>query len=154
MLAEAMLDNAMLNDIASKWSNPSPTTAHHKDSELRACSALGANHTSLRCRSRRHGDELDRMRLREPASVGRRFGYRRLHILLSREGIVIIHKKLGRLYREERPQVRRAIWSQAGPGDKGSDGTTSLPSRPGIGRTIQTKNGPVFDGLRSGHFRR
>jgi putative transposase len=48
-----------------------------------------------------------RSRLRELASVRRRFGYRRLHILLRREGIVMNHKKLRRLYREERLQVRR-----------------------------------------------
>ena len=48
-----------------------------------------------------------RARLRELAAVRRRFGYRRLHILLTREGIVMNHKKLRRLYREERLQVRR-----------------------------------------------
>jgi putative transposase len=48
-----------------------------------------------------------RERLRELASIRRRFGYRRLHILLTREGIVMNHKKLRRLYREERLQVRR-----------------------------------------------
>jgi putative transposase len=36
----------------------------------------------------------------------RRFGYRRLHILLMREGMTMNHKKLRRLYREERLQVR------------------------------------------------
>src|SRR5205807_3463883 len=41
------------------------------------------------------------------ALVRRRFGYRRLHILLTREGIVMNHKKLRRLYREERLAVRR-----------------------------------------------
>jgi putative transposase len=45
--------------------------------------------------------------LRELASVRRRFGYRRLQVLLKREGIVMNHKKLRRLYREERLQVRR-----------------------------------------------
>jgi putative transposase len=48
-----------------------------------------------------------RARLRELASVRRRFGYRRLHVLLTREGIAMNHKKLRRLYREERLQVRR-----------------------------------------------
>ena len=48
-----------------------------------------------------------RVRLRELASIRRRFGYRRLHILLTREGIAMNHKKLRRLYREERLQVRR-----------------------------------------------
>ena len=48
-----------------------------------------------------------RARLRELAAERRRFGYRRLHILLRREGISMNHKKLRRLYREERLQVRR-----------------------------------------------
>jgi putative transposase len=76
-------------------------------SERRACSALGADRTSVRYRSSRSDDAAVRARLRELASVRRRFGYRRLHILLRREGIVMNHKKLRRLYREERLQVRR-----------------------------------------------
>src|ERR1051326_8573072 len=76
-------------------------------SERRACSALGADRTSVRYRSRRADDATARVRLRELASIRRRFGYRRLHILLRREGIVMNHKKLRRLYREERLQVRR-----------------------------------------------
>ena len=61
----------------------------------------------MRYRSRRPDDALVRMRLRELASQRRRFGYRRLHILLTREGLVMNHKKLRRLYREERLAVRR-----------------------------------------------
>jgi putative transposase len=76
-------------------------------SERRACSALGADRTSVRYRSRRPDDATARVRLHELASIRRRFGYRRLHILLRREGIVMNHKKLRRLYREERLQVRR-----------------------------------------------
>jgi len=49
-----------------------------------------------------------RARLRELAAVRRRFGYRRLLILLRREGTRVNQKKLRRLYREERLQVRRA----------------------------------------------
>jgi putative transposase len=76
-------------------------------SERRACSVLGADRTSVRYRSYRPDDAAVRARLRELASVRRRFGYRRLHILLTREGIVMNHKRLRRLYREERLQVRR-----------------------------------------------
>jgi putative transposase len=76
-------------------------------SERRACSALGADRTSVRYRSSRPDDATARTRLRELASIRRRFGYRRLHVLLTREGIVMNHKKLRRLYREERLQVRR-----------------------------------------------
>ena len=46
-------------------------------------------------------------RLRELAAERRRFGYRRLHLLLKREGVAINWKKLYRLYREERLTVRR-----------------------------------------------
>ena len=47
------------------------------------------------------------MRLRELAHQRRRFGYRRLGWLLAREGQAMNHKKLYRLYREEKLMVRR-----------------------------------------------
>ena len=53
-----------------------------------------------------HDAEL-RARLRSLAHVRRRFGYRRLHVLLRREGFTVNHKRLFRLYREERLMVRR-----------------------------------------------
>src|SRR5690606_21282523 len=55
----------------------------------------------------RPDDHAVRERLRELAAVRRRFGYRRLHVLLDREGIMLNHKKLRRIYAEERLQVRR-----------------------------------------------
>lgn len=56
----------------------------------------------MRYRSVRPNDADLRVRLRELAAVRRRFGYRRLLILLRREGTLMNHKKLRRLYREER----------------------------------------------------
>jgi putative transposase len=76
-------------------------------SERRACFVIGADRTSVRYRSRRPDDAVFRGRLRELAELRRRFGYRRLHWLLKSEGIVMNHKKLRRLYREEGLQVRR-----------------------------------------------
>jgi putative transposase len=76
-------------------------------SERRACSALGVDRASVRYRSRRPDDSIMRSRLRELAALRRRFGYRRLHVLMRREGFTMNHKKLRRLYREERLQVRR-----------------------------------------------
>jgi len=76
-------------------------------SQRRACQAIGTDRSSVRYRSRRPDDGLIRSRLREIAAIRRRFGYRRLHILLQREGIELNHKKLRRLYAEERLQVRR-----------------------------------------------
>ena len=61
----------------------------------------------MRYRSARPDDIDLRTRLRELAAQRRRFGYRRLHILMIREGLCMNHKKLRRLYREEGLQVRR-----------------------------------------------
>jgi hypothetical protein len=52
-------------------------------------------------------DAAVRARMRELAAIRRRFGYRRLLILMRREGLTMNHKKFRRLYREERLQVRR-----------------------------------------------
>ncbi len=77
----------------------------HGVSQRRACRAIGAERTSIRYRHRRVDDGAMRSRLRELAAVRRRFGWRRLHVLLSREGVHVNHKKLRRLYK--RLQVRR-----------------------------------------------
>lgn len=76
-------------------------------SERRACAVIGADRTSMRYRSCRDGDEGLRARLRELAGQRRRFGYRRLHILLRRDGVTINRKKTQRLYCEEGLTVRR-----------------------------------------------
>ena len=79
----------------------------HGVSQRRACQVLELDRSSVRYRSRRPDDTAIRTRLREIAAIRRRFGYRRLHILLRREGHLLNHKKLRRLYAEERLQVRR-----------------------------------------------
>jgi len=61
----------------------------------------------MRYRSQRDDDAEVRSKLRELAQQRRRFNYRRLHILLRREGIMINRKKTQRLYREEKLAVRR-----------------------------------------------
>lgn len=79
----------------------------HGISERRACAILGAERSTIRYRRRRDDDAAVRARLRSLAGERRRFGYRRLGLLLRREGVLLNHKKLRRLYREERLQVRR-----------------------------------------------
>ena len=81
--------------------------ATHVVSERRACRVIGTDRTTIRYRHLRGDDGEVRGRLRALAVERRRFGYRRLHILLRREGIRINHKKLRRLYALERLQVRR-----------------------------------------------
>jgi putative transposase len=76
-------------------------------SQRRACRIIGVDRTGVRYRSRRSDDAALRQRLRELAQLRRRFGYRRLHVLLRREGQVVNRKRVYRLYREERLTVRR-----------------------------------------------
>lgn len=76
-------------------------------SQRRACSVLRIDRSSMRYRRRRADDGPLRAKMREVASERRRFGYRRIHLMLKRQGVVMNLKKLRRLYREERLQVKR-----------------------------------------------
>lgn len=76
-------------------------------SERRACRVLGADRTSVRYRATRADDGALRERLKALANERRRFGYRRLHVLLRREGHAVNRKRVQRLYREEKLTVRR-----------------------------------------------
>jgi len=81
--------------------------AAHEMSERRACHLVGADRRMIRDRSRRRDDAALRERMRVLAGERRRFGYRRLHVLLRQEGLVMNRKKTERLYREERLTLRR-----------------------------------------------
>ena len=76
-------------------------------SERRACSVIGADRSSVRYRHRRPDDRELRDVLRAAAEMHRRFGYRRLHVILRRDGHVLNRKRTQRLYREEGLAVRR-----------------------------------------------
>ena len=78
-------------------------------SERRACRVIGGDRTSVCYRGVRSDDGLLRERLRALAQERRRFGYRRLHVLLRREGHAVNRKRVQRLYREERLTVRRRV---------------------------------------------
>jgi len=75
-------------------------------SERRAC-RLVMLHRSV-CRYRAHGrdDRALRLRLKELAYARPRYGYRRLTTLLQREGWLVNHKRVHRIYREEELMVR------------------------------------------------
>ena len=79
----------------------------HEMSERRACRVIGCDRMTVRYRSRRPDDPRLRERLLALARERRRFGYRRLLIFLRREGFVVNHKRLLRIYREERLMVRK-----------------------------------------------
>ena len=85
-------------------------------SERRALKATSFNRSSQRYRSRCDAQTALRMRLKELAASRVRYGYRRLHVLLRREGWSINVKRVHRLYGEEglsiRPKTprRRRAW--------------------------------------------
>jgi putative transposase len=76
-------------------------------SERRACRVIGTDRASVRYRALRPDDGALRERLKALARERRRFGYRRLHVLLRREGHAVNKKRVQRVYREERLTVRR-----------------------------------------------
>ena len=77
-------------------------------SERRACSLIGLSRTVLRYAA--CGDARNialRARIIALAAARRRFGYRRIHVMLRREGTCVNRKRVQRLYCQERLQVQR-----------------------------------------------
>jgi putative transposase len=79
----------------------------HAVSARRACSLAGLDRSTFQYAKKSGGDEPLRQRLRELAGERRRFGYRRLGILLAKDDHHANHKKLYRIYAEEKLAVRR-----------------------------------------------
>jgi len=77
-----------------------------KVSERRACRAIGVHRTIVRYQSRKETQLPLRQRIKELASVRVRYGYRRIHVLLRREGWPVNIKRVYRLYREEGLSLR------------------------------------------------
>lgn len=96
-------------------------------SQRRACGLIGTHRSTVRYRPRVRADAALHERLIELARERGRFGYRRLHVLLRREGLVLNHKRVFRLYQLAglvlRRQKRKRMPSVA-------RGTPSLPTRP------------------------
>jgi len=119
LLVEQMLDNAILRDVAKKVvaMRACPACVRREAvayacasrgvSQRRACQALAVDRSSVRYRSIRPDDAEARMAMQAAASERRQFGYRRIHVMRERQGIVMNLKKLRRQYREEKLQVRR-----------------------------------------------
>lgn len=75
--------------------------AHYEVTERRACALAMCSRSLYRYRSRRDPRMELRARIREIAHARVRYGYRRVHVLLDREGWKANHKLVYRLYREE-----------------------------------------------------
>jgi putative transposase len=76
-------------------------------SERHGCELTGFTRSSIRYRPKRSDDETLRELLRALARRLTRAGYRRLHDELRGAGLVVNHKRVYRLYREEGLAVRR-----------------------------------------------
>ena len=117
----------------------------HEMSERRACHVISADRSSIRYRARRPDDAQLRSRLRQLAQQRRRFGYRRLHVLLKREGCEVNRKRIQRLYVEEKLQVRRRG------GRKRALGTRvpmAVPDRPNARWSLDFAHDQMTDGRR------
>lgn len=79
----------------------------HGVSQRRACDVLQVDRSTVRYRSKRVDDAELREAIKAVARERRRFGYRRIQVMLQRQGIFMNHKKLRRIYAEEKLQVRR-----------------------------------------------
>jgi putative transposase len=75
-------------------------------SERRSCRVARIPRSSCRYRSIARDQTALRVRLRDLAATRVRYGYRRLHILLRREGWLVNHKRVYRLYQEEGLGIR------------------------------------------------
>lgn len=75
-------------------------------SARRASGLVGLSRNTLRYKPRPDNDQELRKRLKELADKRRRFGCRRLHVLLRREGLVQNHKRTERIYKEERLSLK------------------------------------------------
>ncbi|WP_310235355.1 IS3 family transposase [Rhizobium miluonense] len=115
LLAEQMLDAAALRELlGKKMVGPAAkreAVTHLKAvmglSERRACLIISADRKTIRYRSSRPPELELRAKLRDLANERRRFGYRRLFILLRRDGEPSGVNRIYRLYREEGLSVRK-----------------------------------------------
>jgi len=92
----------------------------HGISERRACRLVGLARSTARYVPRSRPEESDLVgRIRDHAARHKRYGYRRVTALLRREGTVVNHKRVHRLWKAEGLQVRRKPRRRSRAGPKG-----------------------------------
>jgi len=83
--------------------------SHHRISQRRACRLVKQHRSNQYYRSVKDPRHDLRLRMREIAKVRVRYGYRRVHVLLRREGWQVGRNQAYRLYREEGLQLRSKL---------------------------------------------
>ena len=76
-------------------------------SRRKSCGLAGISRSAVEYQPRRESDGKLRSRILELARERPRYGYRRIHVLLTREGHPGNRKRVYRMYREEQLAVRR-----------------------------------------------
>lgn len=114
-------------------------------SQRRACQLVGVAPKVYRYRTRRGDDGALRARLKVLAAERRRFGYRRLHLMLKREGVSVNHKKLFRIYREEKLVVRKRGGRKRALGTRAP---TTIPQGPNQRWSLDFVSDALADGRR------
>ena len=132
LLAESMLDNQpgpegiagkKLVTPAARRQAVAIAQGEQGLSRRRACRLIGISRSVVEREPKRARDRArSRERLRALAGERRRFGYRRLHELLRREGWPANHKLIERLYREEKLAIRRRGRQKRGGGSMAGHG--------------------------------
>ena len=121
-VADLSLDKRIAQDVLTKKSERLPGNGTPYGFCRNASRRVNAEAAVLRInrgwhrrQPSRNAQAFLRMRIKEIASVRKRYGYRRIHVLLLREGWKINHKRVYRLYREEGligwPQENRRLQS-------------------------------------------
>ena len=87
----------------------------HRLGVTRACGLVGISRSLYRYQPQQGDNAAVSARLVELAADKRRYGYRRLHVLLRREGVAINRKRTYRLYRDAGLTVRRRKRKRIGP---------------------------------------
>jgi len=113
-------------------------------SQTHACALAQIHPRTYRYQSIRD-DTMIRARLRTLAHERRRFGYRRLHLLLAREGLCINRKKVYRLYKEEGLTVRKRNGRKRA---VGSRSPMAIPQGPNQRWSLDFVSDTLVDGRR------
>ncbi len=98
-------------------------------SQRRACCLVSVDPKTVRREAVPDNPHI-RARMREIAAVRRRFGYRRIGLMLAREGITMNQKKLRRLYKEEGLAVKRRRGRKRATGTREPLPVPDGPTRP------------------------
>ena len=127
---------------------PLPRQAIAKQSAERGrvCDVLQIDRSTVRYLSRRGDDAELRDAIKRVSRERRRFACRRIHVMIAREGFEVNHKKVRRIYREKKLQVRRRG------GRKRALGTRKPMVLPPLIVCMQTTAGQWMAQTNAGHW--